>query len=271
MQMDEIEARRRAAGGFLPAPIAREMLASGVKLQDLLPLARALAIPPVSEFYVGVVVEGASGAIYFGANFEFAGQSLAYTVHAEQAAVTMAVANGERGITKLAVTAAPCGLCRQFLNELTTASTLEIHVVDREPTTLAALLPHSFGPADLGIGAGLCSPQSHGLTLESDDELALAALAAANASYAPYSRSFAGVALRTADAIYTGSLAENAAFNPSMGPMEAALVNLVIGGGETYAAISDAVLVETGSVSQADASRAVLGTIGKVELRGIRR
>jgi cytidine deaminase len=96
-----------------------------------------------------------------------------------------------------------------------------------------------------------------------------AALAAANASYAPYSRGYAGVALRTRDgAIYSGSVAENAAYNPSMSPLEAAIVNLVIGGRKSYADLAEAVLVEAASsVSQERATRAVLASIGDVPLR----
>ena len=62
-----------------------------------------------------------SGNLYFGANYEFPGQALSFTVHAEQAATMHAISFGETGIDLLAVSAAPCGYCRQFLNELTTA------------------------------------------------------------------------------------------------------------------------------------------------------
>lgn len=272
MHPDEIERARRAAGGYLPAGLVDKIVASGVPVDELLlslvPVAKKLAIPPISNFFVGVAVLGDSGSIYLGANYEFAGQSLAFTVHGEQAATSMAMSFGERGIRKLAVSAAPCGLCRQFLNELTTAGKLQILVTGQQPTTLNALLPASFGPGDLGVEAALLSPQSHGLTIESHDELDQAALAAANASYAPYTSSFAGVALRTrGGAIHAGSLAENAAYNPTLGPMEAALIALVIRGGETYADITDAVLVETGTISQVDAARAVLGAITNVPLR----
>ncbi|HEY0143272.1 MAG TPA: cytidine deaminase [Thermoanaerobaculia bacterium] len=272
MHTDEIEVQRRAAGGYLPADVVDKIVAAGTPIDQLLlslvPVAQKLAIPPISNFFVGATLLGESGAIYFGANYEFAGQALAFTIHGEQAAVAMAMSFGERGIRKLAVSAAPCGLCRQFLNELTTASTLEVLVVNAQPTTLTALLPQAFGPADLGVTAALLSPQSHGLTIDADDDVALAALAAANASYAPYSSSFAGVAFRTTGgAIYAGALAENAAYNPTLGAMEAAVVNLVIRGGESYADITEAVLVETGSISQVNAARAVLGAISNVPLR----
>ena len=93
---------------------------------------------------------------------------------------------------------------------------------------------------------------------------------AAASAYAPYSHSYAGVALRTSDGgIYSGSVAENAAYNPSMSPLEAAIVSLVISGRKSYADIADAVLVEVRDAvaSQVDATRAVLASITSVPLR----
>jgi len=108
------------------------------------------------------------------------------------------------------------------------------------------------------------------MTLPSPDDVTMAALKAANSSYAPYSLSYAGVALKTADgSIYTGSVAENAAFNPSMSPLEAAVVALTITGGKKYSDITDAVLVEAAGskASQIGVTRAVLATMMKVGLR----
>jgi len=264
-------------GGTIPAADVRGILSStGMTIEQLLLAlvtpAQKYAIPPISNFFVGAVALGATGSIYFGANYEFAGQALSFTVHGEQAATAHAIAYGETGMQMLAVSAAPCGYCRQFLYELTTASTLQILLPDTPAALLTTLIPDAFGPADLGVTAGLMSLQSHGMTLSpgENDPLVQAALKAANASYAPYTFSYAGVALKTRDgAMYTGSVAENAAFNPSMSPLEAAVVSLVISGGKTYAAIADAVLVEaTGSkASQIGATRDVLATITSVPLR----
>jgi cytidine deaminase len=108
------------------------------------------------------------------------------------------------------------------------------------------------------------------MTLDSPDDLTNAALKAANASYAPYSASYAGVALKTSDgSIYTGGVAENAAFNPSMSPLEAAIVTLTINGRKKYSDIIDAVLVQAAGskACQIDATRDVLATITRVPLR----
>lgn len=233
----------------------------------LLPAAAAFAKPPVSNFHVGCVSRGLSGNLYFGTNVEFAGEALSFTVHAEQSSVANAWMNGEKGIDLLAVTAAPCGYCRQFLNELVTADRLTI-AIPNETHALRDLLPSAFGPRDLGIDGGLMQDEEHTLTIDDDDALSAAALAAARRSYAPYSKAYAGVALRTSDGrTAAGAYAENAAFNPSMSPLEVALSQLNLAGG-AFESVSEAVLVQAGSM-HTSATRTVLGAIGKASLRVI--
>jgi cytidine deaminase len=273
-QMSEIESACGAAGGYVPAAVVERIVASGVPLEQLMlgliPRAKTFAIPAISNFFVGAVAHGVSGNLYFGANYEFPGQALSFTVHGEQAATMHAISFRETGIDLIAVSAAPCGYCRQFLNELTTASTLRVILPEMAATPLTALLPNAFGPTDLGITAALMSPQSHAMSLDSTDDLTAVALTAANASYAPYSLSYAGVALKTTDGgIYSGGVAENAAFNPSMSPLEAAIVALTINGRKKYSDIVDAVLVQAAGskACQIDATRHVLATITNVPLR----
>jgi cytidine deaminase len=264
-------------GGVIPAAEVTQFLrASGMTIDQLMlaliPEAQKFALPPISNFFVGAVALGTSGTLYFGANFEFVGQALSFTVHGEQAATAHAISHGEIGMQMLAVSAAPCGYCRQFLYELTTASTLLILLPQTPPTLLTSLIPNAFGPRDLNVTAALMSPQSHGMTLssEADDLVVQAALKAANASYAPYTFDYAGIALQTRDGgIFTGSVAEDAAFNPSLSPLEAAVVSLVISGGKSYGDIVDAVLVEMADskAGQAAATRAALEAITAVPLR----
>jgi cytidine deaminase len=250
----EAESRAREAGVDVPRLMTL-----------LLPDAAKLAKPPVSNFFVGCVSRGLSGALYFGTNLEFVGEALSFTVHAEQSSVTNAWMNGEEGIDLIAVNAAPCGYCRQFLNELTTADRLVV-AMPKETRALRELLPSAFGPRDLGVNGGLMQRVHHGLTIDSRDELARAALSAANHSYAPYSKSYAGVALHTTSRkVITGAYAENAAFNPSMSPLEVALSRLNLAG-ESWDAIDDVVLVQSGSL-HTEATRVVLRAISGVPLR----
>lgn len=98
----------------------------GAAMLALIGIAAEWARPGISGFKVGAVGQGASGALYLGANLEFEGAALGQTVHAEQAVVANAAAHGEAGLVRLAVSAPPCGHCRQFLFELASAGRLEI-------------------------------------------------------------------------------------------------------------------------------------------------
>lgn len=257
--------------GVIPAAEAeRRAREAGVDIAALMTTllgeAAEFARPPVSNYRVGVVSRGTTtGNLYLGANVEFAREALSFTVHAEQSSIANAWMHGEEGIDLLAVNAPPCGYCRQFLNELTTAESLTI-AMPSATLPLTALLPHAFGPRDLGIDGGLLQRENHHLAILDEDELAEAALDAANRSYAPYSKAFAGVALRTHDGtIVRGAYAENAAFNPSMSPLEVALSMLNLGG-RAWSDIAEAVLVQSAEM-HANATKSVLGSISKAPLR----
>ena len=258
------------APGEVAARVAKGGTDVDALMTDLLPWAASFANVPVSGFAVGAVALGRSGALYAGANLELAQLPLSACVHAEQAVVANAWLHGERGLEALAVTAAPCGHCRQFLNELEDAGRLRILAARTTPTTLSAMLPAAFGPADLDVAAGLLAPAGHGFDAAGSgfDELATAALAAANASYAPYTRTYAGVALRLRDdTIVTGRYAECAAYNPSLPALQAALVALVLRRRDV-SAVADAVLVEApGPSSQRSAAAAALEAVAAIPLR----
>lgn len=242
---------------------------------DMLPLAKLYSIVPTSDYKVGAVCEGASGNIYLGANLELGGAPLGFTIHAEQSAIWNAFSHGEKGVRRLAVTSAPCGHCRQFLNELTTASALEVMITGKPKTTLGSLLPDSFGPADLGIKGGMLGQEEIPLVPLSAaaDPLAKAALRAAARSYSPYTQSFSGVAFQLRDGrIISGSYVESAAYNPSLPPVMAAIDRLRFSGHE-YSDISNAVLteLENAKISQHEISSLVLRTIAPgIKLRVIK-
>ena len=230
----------------------------------LLPLAAACSLAPISQFYVGAIARGQSGNLYFGANMEFSGAPMQQTIHAEQCAVTHAWLRGESALVSITVNYTPCGHCRQFMNELNSGSDLKIRLPGREPATLGDYLPDAFGPKDLDIATLLMDRVDHGFQLALTDELEQAALAAANQSHAPYSNAHSGVALETEDGtIYTGRYAENAAFNPSLPPLQAALILMNVSGGDCQK-VSRAVLAEPESaiLTQWDATRATLAALG---------
>jgi cytidine deaminase len=262
-------------GVISAADAAKLALQLGITTQQLslklVPFAQLYAVVPVSNFHVGAVGMGLSGALYYGANLEVSGQALSFTVHAEQSATSNAWVNGEQGLSALGVSAAPCGYCRQFLYELVTAATLTVLLPGTSPTLLTTFLPDAFGPGDLGVKGGLMQAQNNGLQVSSQlDPAGMAALAAANASYSPYTSTFAGVALALSDGtIVAGRYAENAAYNPSMSPLEAAL-SLAMLSNHSYGDITEAVLVEArGTASQVGATQTVLGSVTSVPLTTI--
>lgn len=228
----------RAHGGRLPAAeTAAVLAATGGTVEELmtalLPLAAEYAVAPVSAFHVGAVAAGPGAAptLYLGANHEFAGGALGFSIHAEQAAVNHAWLAGETAVTRLAVTDAPCGHCRQFLRELASADQLQLLLRGRPAHRLDELLPRAFGPEALDISARLLQPARHALVLEiaDADPLAAAACAAAELSHAPYSQAHAGCALEVPGRpIQPGRTAENAAFNPTLPAFASAVSALVL-------------------------------------------
>lgn len=226
----------------------------------LLPLAAAFSVAPISNFYVGAIVRGNSGHLYFGANMEFSGVQLGQTIHAEQSAISHAWLNGETGISDITINFSPCGHCRQFMNELTTADSLMIQLPERAEKSLQEYLPESFGPKDLGIEGGLLASVSHGLTLDAGSDLLIHALKAANQSHAPYSHNISGIALGMKSGhVYHGMYAENAAFNPSLPPLQVALIHANMSR-ECLSDITAAALVENhkGTISHLAITKSTL-------------
>jgi cytidine deaminase len=232
----------------------------------LLPLAQSYARPPISNFFVGVVVRGASGTLYLGANIEIPGQCLGFSVHGEQSALSKAYMNSEESVPALAVVGgAPCGHCRQFMEEVSPDGDMTLLVPGKPARNLASILPDAFGPSALGAKQGALPVRRTQLQPvgNASDALYSAALDAAARSYAPYSQAPSGIAIRTTRGqIYQGSYIENVAFNPSLSPLQTALVQL-IAAGEEYSAITAVMLAEVQSakISQRPVTETVLAAI----------
>ncbi|MFL0813548.1 cytidine deaminase [Vibrio parahaemolyticus] len=227
-----------------------EQLLSATSLSDkelrvaLLPFAAAYSYAPISEFYVGAIVRGLSGRLYFGANMEFFGVQLGQTVHAEQSAISHAWMKGEHGVKDITINFSPCGHCRQFMNELSTAKELKVQLPERDEKSLHEYLPEAFGPADLGIESGLMAEVKHQFVCDDEDALIQQAVEAMNMSHAPYTSNLSGLALELANGrVFKGAYAENAAFNPSLPPLQVALIQVLLAG-EAFDSIKAAALVE---------------------------
>ena len=127
---------------------------------ELVRLAREAAgraYAPYSNFPVGAAVRTEDDRRYAGANVENAAYPQGQC--AEASALGAMVAGGGGRVVEVVVAApseqecAPCGGCRQRLREFAGPDT-PIHLADmervRRTTSLAELLPLSFGPESLG-------------------------------------------------------------------------------------------------------------------------
>ena len=120
---------------------------------------RKNAYAPYSGFPVGAAVL-AGGRVFAACNVE--NSSFPLGVCAERNAVAMAVAAGEQHIDAVAVVGggarptAPCGGCRQVLAEFASPEAPVLYATATGAplaTTIGALLPSPFGPADLRAAA----------------------------------------------------------------------------------------------------------------------
>lgn len=234
-------------------------------LQLLVPVARSYARPPISNYKVGIAVLGKSGAIYLGVNLEFPGIPLNASVHGEQFAITNARSHGETELIAIALSAAPCGHCRQFMNEMGGNEKLQLLICNSSAIPLTSLLPDSFGPKDLGLSGNLLtsSKENDSSSTNQGSSLTAKALEAFFASYAPYTDSKSGVAIRTKDGkVYLGSYLENAAFNPSLSPLQAGFISL-LADMRDYSEIEEVVLLELRApkISHENMSRELLRSV----------
>ena len=116
---------------------------------------RLRAYAPYSGFQVGAALLTADGRIVVGCNVENA--SYGHTICAERSAVLTMVAEGIRSFTAIVVVtdgaklSTPCGACRQVMHEFAPNAVVVCGNLRGERTrhTMAELLPHPFGPADL--------------------------------------------------------------------------------------------------------------------------
>ena len=226
----------------------------------LLPLAKVFSMASVSNFHVGAVAQvktsPADGRtnLYLGANMEFEHLALNMSIHAEQAVVMNAWFHGAGLITSIATSETPCGYCRQFLQELCGSTDLMLlkpvgkgH--DYHTNRLSEILPAAFSPMDLGKDRDFMSTSKTtrklALIQPSNDPVVQAALAAAVASYAPYTGNFAGCALQTPEGeIVNGGYVESVAYNPSISPLHSTIMRLNLMTLAEKQAIDRIVLVE---------------------------
>lgn len=132
----------------LPSPICKRLVKAARDASE-----RAYA--PYSKFRVGAAVLTGSGRIFSGCNVENASYGLCNC--AERTAIFSAVAAGEKKIeavviyTPTSTPTAPCGACRQVINEFGPEAIVQSVCKGGKMTEikLDQLLPDAFGPAQL--------------------------------------------------------------------------------------------------------------------------
>ncbi len=122
-------------------------------LIDAATAARANAHCPYSNYPVGAAIRTVSGAVFAGCNVENAAYPSGTC--AEAGAIAAMVLAGEHDIAEVVVVTGgatpgtPCGGCRQRLREFAGPDVV-VHSMNDSgavlSTTIAELLPHSFGP-----------------------------------------------------------------------------------------------------------------------------
>ncbi|MEM1221280.1 MAG: cytidine deaminase [Verrucomicrobiota bacterium] len=239
--------------------------------EQLLPLASAFSIAPVSGFHVGAIAIGPSGHGYIGANMEFVGMPLNASLHAEQSAILNAWMHGEPSIEAIYISALPCGHCRQFMCELPKRDQISI-IIEGKTHMLQDLLPQPFGEARRP-GESLLGNHHNPITglSANEDALSQRAINAAERSYVPYSNTPEGFAIECADGhAYAGRAAESVAFNPSVPAVLCALNLKNLSASRSYS-INRCVQTKlvTGLNSSTDFTRAVLKAISNANLETV--
>ena len=235
------DALGRNDGLVLPMQQAADLIGryglAGVEDLMLLALdtARTVAQPPISEFFVGAVgLERETGNLILGGNVEFPGTHLGFTIHGEGFVFTRAASRGTTISTIAIGEAHPCAHCRQYLSEF--QSSRELVLIDPlgHRLTMAELYPWPFDPDYLGE-AGFVPGKMHPEMPLGENVLpqiiADRLLDAGQRAYAPYSKCPGAVVLALNDGnTVAGFAIESVAFNPTMGPMQAAMIGLIAHG-----------------------------------------
>ena len=197
--------------------------------------ARGIARPPISNFFVGAVgLERETGNLILGGNVEFPGTHLGFTIHGEGFVFTRAAARGTTIETIAIGEAHPCAHCRQYISEF--AGSRELTLIDPlgHRLSMAQLYPWPFDPDYLGERGAIAGAYDATLDLAANDWPATIAdrlLEAGRRAHAPYSKCPGAMVLALSDGqMVSGFSVESVAFNPTMGPLQAAMINLIAHG-----------------------------------------
>jgi len=262
---------RDNAGGVVPAEVVTGLVAEFglASVRDLmcllLDVAKDIAKPGISNFFVGAVgLEAETGNLILGGNVEFLGTHLGYTLHGEGFVFTRAMSRGTN-ISVIAIGEAhPCAHCRQCLAEYAASDRLELIDPLGHTLTLSQLYPWPFDPDYLGESGAVPGRELWSdLKFEEDaaSPVAEALLTVGRRSHSPYSKCPGAVLLHLKDGnVVSGLAIESVAFNPTIHPIQSAMVDL-LAHGYSYSDIAGASLgtVRGGDVDYMVSTRELLG------------
>lgn len=261
-------------GAVIPAEFVGELVSRFAlhSVRDLMCLlldvaAQKIAKPLISDFHVGAVgLETETGNLILGGNIEFPTTHLGYTLHGEGFVFTRAMSRGTN-IAIIAIGEAhPCAHCRQCLAEYAASDRLELIDPLGHTLTLAQLYPWPFDPAYLGERGAVPGRELWPNLRFDEDSVSPAAktlLGAGRRSHSPYSKCPGALTLHLRDgATVTGTAIESVAFNPTIHPVQSALVDL-LAHGYGYEDITGASLgtVRGGAVDYTASARELLSRI----------
>lgn len=260
-------------GGVVASAVATELVEEFglASIRDLMCLmldtAKGMARPGISNFFVGAVgLEAETGNLILGGNVEFPSTHLGFTLHGEGFVSTRAMSRGSN-ISVIAIGEAhPCAHCRQSLAEYAASDKLELIDPLGHTLTLSQLYPWPFDPDYLGE-TGAVPGRELWPDLRFDGDAASpvsdALLAAGRRSHSPYSKCPGAVLLHLKDGnLVSGLAVESVAFNPTIHPAQAAMVDL-LAHGYSYGDIVGASLgtVRGGDVNYVASTRELLGRL----------
>jgi cytidine deaminase len=246
-------------------------LEHGLTVEELMRLARgtaeSFARPPISNFFVGAVgLERETGNLIFGGNLEFVGAHIGNTVHGEGFVFSRAFSRGTSIETICLGEAHPCEHCRQYMSEF--AATAQLTLIDLigHRLKMAELYPWPFDPGYLGE-RGIVAGEVRNLdvAVRSDDldpGIAARLTELGRRAYVPYGKTPAAIVLQLADGTVVGGAAiESVSFNPTMSPLQAAMIDLFAHGYATSDIVAATVATRSGPVDYVRHARDLLSVV----------
>lgn len=246
-------------------------LEHGLTVDELMLLARGTAVsfaqPPISQFFVGVVgLERETGNLIFGGNLEFVGAHIGNTVHGEGFVFTRAFGRGTSVETICLGEAHPCAHCRQYMSEF--AATADLTLIDTlgHRLRMAELYPWPFDPGYLGergiVSGEVLQPDLALASNKLPADVAAQLTALGRRAYVPYSKTPSAVVLQLRDGTLIGGAAiESVSFNPTMSPLQAAMVDLFAHGYAASDIVGAVMATRLGSVDYLRHARDLLSVV----------